>query len=161
MDTVKKSIEVDVPVSTAYNQWTQFEEFPKFMKGVEEVRQLSDRRLHWRAEFAGVKREWDAEIIEQMPDKRIAWRSTSGPTNNGLVMFESIDGDRCRVTMEVQYDPQGLLENVADKLGFLSRHVETELKDFKEFIESRGKETGAWRGQIFEKEQPPEHYAGE
>src|SRR5919206_4114871 len=146
--SIEKSIEVNVPVHTAYNQWTQFESFPEFMEGVEEVRQLDHQRLHWRARIGGKEKEWDAEIVEQQPDQRVAWRSLSGAANDGVVTFEPIDADTTRVTLALDYDPEGFLENVGDALGLVSRRVEGDLNRFKEFIESRGAETGAWRGEI-------------
>ncbi len=148
MARVEKSIDVDVPVRTAYNQWTQFEEFPHFMQGVEEVTQLDDKRLHWRANIAGKVEEWNAEIVEQTPDQRIAWRSTSGARNNGVVVFQPIDMNRTRLTLLIDYEPEGLVEKVGDLLGMVSGRVEGDLKRFKEFIESRGGETGGWRGSI-------------
>ena len=148
MATTQKSIEVDLPVSTVYNQWTQFEEFPKFMSGVESVTQLDDKRLHWVAEIAGAREEWDAEIIDQEPDSRIAWRAITGTTNDGVVTFESLGPDSTRVTLELDVEPEGLKEQIGERLGFVSKQVEGDLKRFKEFIESRGVESGAWRGQV-------------
>jgi uncharacterized membrane protein len=148
MAYVEKSIEVNVPVRTAYNQWTQFEEFPRFMEGVEEVHQLDDRRLHWRARIAGKTEEWDAEIVEQTPDQVVAWRSTTGAPNGGTVTFQPIDANTTRVNVRIEYDPQSFVEKAGDALGIVSRRVEGDLKRFKEFIESRGTETGAWRGEI-------------
>src|SRR5262249_50575385 len=145
---VDKSIVVDAPISTVYDQWTQFEEFPRFMEGVKEVKQLDDKRLHWRAEIGGKELEWDAEIIEQTPDRRISWRNTAGPYNEGIVDFVPMDGPRTEVRVIMAYDPKGVVENVGDLLGFLSGRVEGDLKRFKKFIESRGVETGAWRGEI-------------
>ena len=149
---IEKSIEVDVPVSTAYNQWTQFEEFPEFMEGVEEVRQLDSKRLHWVAKVAGQRKEWDAEIYDQVPDKIIAWRSTSGTLNHGSVRFEPVGVDKCRITLLMTYAPEGWVEKAADALGILSARVQGDLRRFKEFIESRGHETGAWRGTVSEGE---------
>jgi len=148
MSKVEKSIEVNVPLSTAYNQWTQFEEFPRFMEGIEEVRQLDDKRLHWRANIGGKREEWDAEIVQQVPDQRIAWRSTSGAPNSGVVTFESLATATTRVQLQLEYTPQGPAESVGDAMGLLSRRVEGDLQRFKEYIESRGAETGAWRGEI-------------
>ena len=148
MTTVNKTIELTVPLSTAYNQYTQFESFPQFMDGVESVQQLDDKRLHWKANIAGQEREWDAEITQQVPDQVIAWQSTSGKLNNGRVMFELIDDGHCRVTVQVEYDPQGLVETVGDKLGFVEGRVEGDLDRFKHFVEERGVETGAWRGEV-------------
>jgi len=146
MARVQKSIDVQVPVSTAYNQWTQFEEFPKFMEGVHEVRQLDDRRLYWKAEVGGREKEWEAEIQEQIPDTRIIWRSIDGETNAGVVTFEPAgDGQSARVHLEMSYSPEGFLEGVGDALGFVSRRVQGDLERFRDFIESRGVETGAYR----------------
>ncbi len=152
MAHVEKSVEVDVPVRTAYDQWTQFEEFPRFMEGVEEVRQLDDTRLHWKASITGKTEEWDAEITEQTPDQMVAWRSTSGAENSGAVSFASLGPNRTRVTVRIGYEPEGIVETVGDKLGFVSRRVEGDLGRFKAFIEQRGVETGAWRGEIHDGE---------
>lgn len=146
--TIEKSIDVAVPVSTAYNQWTQFELFPEFMEGVEEVRQLDDRHIHWRASVGGNEEEWDAEITAQIPDQRIAWRSISGKENAGVVTFHPVDPDTTRVTLQIVYEPEGVMENVGDALGVVDRRAEGDLERFKEMIESRGTETGAWRGEI-------------
>jgi uncharacterized membrane protein len=148
MSKIEKSIELEVPVRTAYNQWTQFEEFPQFMEGVESVHQLDDRRLHWRAEVGGKTVEWDAEITEQIPDTRIAWRSTSGARNAGVVSFFRISDHACRVTLQIDYEPEGVVENVGDMIGVLSRRVEGDLERFEKFIEERGVESGAYRGTI-------------
>jgi len=148
MVAIATSIEVNVPVRTAYNQWTQFEEFPKFMDGVIEVHQLNDRRLHWKAVLGGVEREWDAEIIEQIPDQRIAWKSMSGTLHEGIVTFEPVSNAKSMVRLHMAYDPQGIVETVGDEMGTVSMRVKDDLKRFKDFIESLGKETGAWRGTI-------------
>jgi uncharacterized membrane protein len=148
MAFVGKSIDVNVPVKTAYNQWTQFEEFPHFMEGVKEVRQLDDKRLHWKAKIAGKDEEWDAEISEQEPDHRIAWTNTSGAKNAGVVTFHYIEPSKTRVTLQMDYEPSGVTEQVGSALGFVERRIEGDLKRFKEFIEQRGTETGAWRGEI-------------
>jgi uncharacterized membrane protein len=148
MSTVEKSIEVNVPVNTAYNQWTQFEDFPKFMEGVKEVRQLDDTHLHWCANVGGKEKEWDAEITEQIPDQRIAWRSITGAPNGGAVTFLRISDDTTRVMVQMDYEPEGIVENVGDAVGVFSRRVEGDLERFKEFLESRGMETGAWRGSV-------------
>jgi uncharacterized membrane protein len=148
MSVVEKSIEVELPVSTVYNQWTQFEEFPQFMEGVEQVTQLDDTRLHWVAEIAGAKREWDAEIIDQEPDQRIAWRSLDGAGNGGIVTFEPAGAAATRVNLQMEFAPEGLAESIGDKLGFVSKQTEGDLKRFKSFVEERGGETGAWRGQV-------------
>src|SRR3954469_22417272 len=143
MERIEKSIEVRCPVHSVYNQWTQFEDFPKFMSGVKEVRQLDDTHVHWRAELWGKDKEWDAEIIEQVPDQRIAWRSTTPDTTNaGTVRFEPLGPDRTRVNLTMEYDPKGVVENVGDAVGVFSRRVENTVEDFKKFIESRGGATG-------------------
>jgi uncharacterized membrane protein len=148
MSTIEQSIDVEVPVRTAYNQWTQFEEFPKFMDGVVEVRQLNDTRLLWRTEIGGVDESWEAEITEQVPDMRIAWHSVTGARNAGVVTFHRLGDDKTRVMLQMDYDPQGVIENVGDALGAVSLRVKGDLQRFKEFIESLGSETGAWRGTV-------------
>jgi uncharacterized membrane protein len=153
MERVEKVIEVDRPLSTVYNQWTQFEEFPFFMEGVKEVRQLDDTHLHWRAEIWGKEKEWEAEITEQEPDKRISWKSVGGAENAGTVRFEPLDAERTRVRLVMAYNPEGLVENVGDALGIFTSRVETTVKDFKQFIEARGVETGAWRGEVGDSER--------
>jgi uncharacterized membrane protein len=145
---IEKSIEVDVPVRTAYDQWTQFEQFPRFMEGVTEVRQLDDRRLFWRAEIGGREKTWEAVIDEQIPDARIAWHATSGTRNAGVVTFHRLDDGKCKVMLQMDYDPEGFTENVGDFLGVASARVSGDLQRFKRFIEQRGTETGAWRGAI-------------
>ena len=146
MSDHQKSIVVDRPVTTVYNQWTQFEEFPQFMEGVERVTQLDDRRLHWVAEIAGTRREWDAEIVDQQPDRRIAWRSIDGTPNGGIVTFQP-EGNGTRVSLDLDVEPEGVIEKIGDKLGFVDKQAEGDLKRFKAFIESRGVETGGWRGE--------------
>ena len=153
MATVNESIEIDVPVSTAYNQWTQFEEFPKFMEGVESVRQLDDTHLHWVAEFRGQRHEWDAEITEQEPDRVIAWRALDGKYNSGRVRFEPLGEGRTRVDVELMWEPEGIKEELGSALGADSRRVKGDLERFKELVESRGVETGAWRGEVHQSER--------
>ena len=148
MSNITKSIDVNVPVRVAYNQWTQFEDFPHFMEGVEAVQQLDNKRLHWKANIAGKTEEWDAVITEQEPDMRVAWTSTTGAHNAGVVTFHKLDDHKTRVTLQMDYDPEGVVENVGDKLGFVGRRVEGDLERFKKFIEGRGQATGAWRGEI-------------
>ncbi len=148
MSTIEESVEVDVPVRTAYNQWTQFEEFPRFMEGVEEIRQLSDTRLHWKTKIAGVEREFDAEITEQHPDHRIAWRSVEGTQHAGVVTFHRLSDDRSRIMLQLDSEPESAVEKVGDALGILRRRVKGDLERFKAMIESRGAETGAWRGDV-------------
>jgi uncharacterized membrane protein len=148
MSNIERSIDVNVPVRAAYNQWTQFEEFPKFMEGVEEVKQLDDTHMHWRANIAGKEEEWDAVITEQTPDMRIAWTNTTGARNAGVVTFHRLADHKTRVMLQIDYEPQGVIENVGDALGFVERRVKGDLQRFKEFIEARQQETGAWRGEI-------------
>jgi uncharacterized membrane protein len=151
--TVRAEIMVDVPVRTAYDQWTQFEEFPKFMDSVHEIRQLDDKRLHWKADVFGKPVEWDAEITEQVPDQRIAWRSTTGKPNSGVVTFEQ-RGNRTRIVLEMTYTPEGPLEAVGDAMGAVRTEARGNLRRFKEMIEARGQETGAWRGTIADQGKP-------
>jgi uncharacterized membrane protein len=146
--STEKTIDVTVPIRTAYDQWTQFESFPQFMEGVEAVRQLDDKRLEWRAKVAGKTQKWTAEITEQTPDRVIAWRSTSGAENTGRVSFMAVDPMTTRVTVEIGYDPKGVVEKAGDAMGAMDRRVEGDLERFKQFIEERGAETGAWRGEI-------------
>ncbi len=148
MSKVERSIDVQVPVNTAYNQWTQFEEFPRFMSAVKQVQQLDDTRLRWSAEVAGKDKEWEARITEQLPDERIAWTSTEGARNAGVVTFHRISDDQTRIMLQLEIEPEGPIESVGDALGVLERQVQGDLERFKEFIESRGTETGAWRGQV-------------
>jgi uncharacterized membrane protein len=146
--TMEESIEVNVPVSAAYNQWTQFEDFPKFMEGVLEVNQVDDTHLHWRAKIAGKEEEWDAEITEQVPDKRIAWHSTSGAENSGVVSFHKISDSKTRIMLQIDYTPQDTVEEVGDAMGAIRMRTRGDLERFKKFIEEQGKETGAWRGTV-------------
>ena len=148
MPRFESSIDVDAPVRIAYDQWTQFEEFPRFMEGVEKVVQRDDKTLHWTAKVAGQTKEWTAEITDQTPDKRIAWKSTSGDENAGAVMFEPKGPDKTKITLKLDADPEGIVETVGANLGFLERRVNGDLKRFKEFLESRAVPTGAWRGEI-------------
>jgi uncharacterized membrane protein len=148
MGKVDAAIEVNVPVSTAYNQWTQFEEFPQFMEGVKQVRQLDDKTLEWTAEIAGDEETWRAEITEQEPDQRIAWHSVEGAKNAGVVTFHRIDDNTTRLMLQMEFEPEGAVEKAGDALGFPERRVQGDLERFKEFIESRGVESGAWRGRV-------------
>jgi len=153
MEHVEKTVEVNRPVSTVYNQWTQFEDFPYFLEGVKEVRQLDDTHLHWRAMIWGKEKEWDAEITEQEPDTRISWKSVSGAPNAGTVRFEPLGAESTRVRLVMAYDPDGAVENVGDALGLFSARVQQSVDDFKKFIETRTDETGAWRGAVSDSER--------
>ena len=148
MALIEKSIEVNVPVRTAYNQWTQFEEFPKFMEGVTQVKQLDSTHLHWKAQIAGKDKEWNAVITEQRPDERIAWKSTEGAKNAGVVTFHRLSDQNSKIMLQMDYEPEGVVENVGEALGAVSLRVEGDLTRFKEFIEARGRESGAWRGEV-------------
>ncbi len=149
MSRIEESIDVNVPVRTAYNQWTQFEDFPHFLEGVKEVSQITDTRLRWRAEVAGQEREWEAEITEQRPDERIAWTGFGQADNAGVVTFHRIDDNTTRVMLQMEFEPEDMKEKAADALGVVTGRVKGDLKRFKEFIESRGGvESGAWRGEI-------------
>jgi uncharacterized membrane protein len=151
LQTIEQSIEVNVPVSTAYNQWTQFEEFPSFMDGIESVTQLDDTHLRWVAEIAGKKHEWKAEITEQKPDERVAWRAEDGKTNAGVVTFHRIDDTKTRIMVQMDWEPEGAVESAGAAVGADDRRVKGDLERFKQLIESRGQESGAWRGEV---EQP-------
>jgi carbon monoxide dehydrogenase subunit G len=145
---VEKKLLVNVPVSVAYNQWTQFEDFPQFMGGVQSVTQLGDDRLEWVVEIAGVKRRWEARILEQVPDTKVAWAATEGATNAGAVTFEDLGGGQTSVRLSLEYEPEGLVEKVGDKLGVVENQAEKDLDRFKAFIEAEGYATGAWRGSV-------------
>ncbi len=148
MSLIEKSIELNVPVRTAYNQWTQFEEFPKFMEGVTEVKQIDDKRLQWKASIAGKEEEWNAEITEQVPDQRIAWTSRGGSMNAGVVTFHRLSDATSKMMLQLEYAPQGIVEKAADVMGLVTQRVEGDLRRFKTYIESRGQETSGWRGTI-------------
>jgi uncharacterized membrane protein len=153
MAEVKESVEVNVPVSTAYNQWTQFEEFPSFMENVESVTQLDDTHLRWIADVGGKRQEWRAEITQQVPDEIIAWRSLEGLENAGSVRFESLGADRTKIEASLTWEPEGIVEAAADRIGISERALSVDLGRFKELIEGRGVETGAWRGEVVEGER--------
>ncbi|WP_240780159.1 SRPBCC family protein, partial [Nonomuraea zeae] len=155
MSTIEHSEDVRVPVTVAYNQWTQFESFPEFMEGVDTVKQITDTRTAWVTEIAGIKREFEAEITEQHPDERIAWRSLDKPHQAGVVTFHHIDGNTTRVTLQMEYDPEGFVETAGDWLQLIRLRVVNDVKRFKAFIEARGGETGAWRGDV-----PGPHQSG-
>jgi uncharacterized membrane protein len=153
MAEVKESVEIEVPVSTAYNQWTQFEEFPQFMENVESVTQLDDTHLRWVAEVGGRRDEWKAEITQQEPDQVIAWRALEGRENSGRVQFEQLGPTRTRVDVTMTWEPEGFVESAADKMGVSDRAVKVDLERFKNLIERRGVESGAWRGEVVEGER--------
>ena len=148
MATIEQSIDVEVPVRTAYDQWTQFEQFPQFMEGVEEVRQSDDTHTHWRTKVAGKEKQFDAVITEQTPDQRIAWTSEGGPEHAGVVTFHRLDEAKTRVMLQMDYQPEGVAEKIGDALGLVERRVKGDLSRFKELIESRGAATGGWRGEV-------------
>ena len=148
MSNATKSIDVAVPIGMAYDQWTQFEMFPQFMDGVTSVTQVDDTHLHWKAKIAGVEKEWDAEISEQHPEERVAWHSTGGARSAGVVTFHRLDDDATRVTLQMEVEPDGPIENLGDWMGVLDRQVQGDLERFKDFIESRLAPTGAWRGNV-------------
>ncbi|UJW28420.1 SRPBCC family protein [Saccharothrix sp. AJ9571] len=148
MGSITKSVDVEVPIGTVYNQWTQFEDFPQFMEGVDRIEQLDDKHTRWEVSVAGVSRQFEATITEQHPEERVAWTSDSGPNHAGVVTFHRIADDTTRVTAQMDIDPEGFVEQAADKLGILDRRVQGDLDRFKTFIEQRQRETGAWRGDI-------------
>jgi uncharacterized membrane protein len=148
MSSIERSVEVDVPISTAYNQWTQFESFPQFMDGVEQIVQVSSTMTHWKTSIAGVTREFDAEITEQHPDERIAWQSVDGPHQAGVVTFHRLGDSRSKVMLQMDFDPEGLVEKAGDALHVVESRVSGDLKRFKSFIEARGVESGGWRGDV-------------
>jgi uncharacterized membrane protein len=148
MSTVEESIEVAVPVTTAYNQWTQFESFPQFMAGVERIEQTSDTMTHWVTKVGGVEREFDAKITEQHPDERVAWTSVDQPRQAGVVTFHRLSPDRTKVMVQMDFEPEGLVENVGDRLGVVTRQVKGDLERFKDYIEERGVESRGWRGEV-------------
>jgi uncharacterized membrane protein len=151
MSQVVETVDVDVPVRTAYNQWTQFEDFPQFMSGVESITQVSDTRNHWVTEIAGVRREFDTEITEQHPDERVAWKSVGGEVKHaGVVTFHRLADDSSRVTVQLDWDPEGFVEKAGAALGVDDHQVKADTKRFKKFVEERGTETGAWRGDVAE-----------
>jgi uncharacterized membrane protein len=148
MSTIEKSIDVNAPVQTVYNQWTQFEEFPRFMEGVEEVRQINDKDLQWQVNIGGQRKRFETVITEQIPDKRIAWRTRGGVENGGVVTFHRISDNLTRVMLQMEYQPEGFVEKAGDFLGVTSHRIQDDLERFKEFVEKRGVESGAWRGTI-------------
>jgi uncharacterized membrane protein len=148
MSTIEESIDIEVPVTAAYSQWTQFESFPQFMEGVERVDQQDDKHLHWVADIGGTRREWDAEITEQHPDHRIAWKALNQDGPDGVVTFHKLDETRTRVMVQMDYEPKGLVESAGSMIGVDNRRVRGDLESFKEFIEQRGAATGRWSGDV-------------
>jgi uncharacterized membrane protein len=155
--TIEKSVDVETPVRTAYNQWTQFESFPQFMEGVEQITQETPTRTHWKTRIGGVDREFDAEITEQHPDERIAWHTVDGPPHSGVVTFHRIDDRTTRVHLQMEYSPETLTEKAGAALGVVSTRIQGDLKRFKEFVEHRGAESGEWRGDVARPAQQGEH----
>ena len=155
MARIDKTIEAAVPISVAYNQWTQFEEFPRFMEGVEEVRQLDETRLHWVVKVGGERKEWDARILRQVPDQLLSWESEAGTVNSGTVIFKPLADGETEIEFHMEYQPEDFKEQVGGSLGFVSRRVEGDLERFKAFVEERGAETGAWRGEIIHGQERP------
>jgi uncharacterized membrane protein len=153
MPTIEQAIDVNVPLTTAYNQWTQFEEFPAFMEGVEQVRQVDDTHLHWVAEIGGHRHEWDAVITEQRPDERVAWRNVDGKDNAGVVTFHRISDDTTRIMVQLDYVPEGVVEKLGSAVGVPDRQVKGDLERFKRLVEDRGVETGGWRGEVDRRDQ--------
>ncbi len=148
MTTVEQSIEVAVPVTTAYNQWTQFTTFPQFMEGVDRIEQTTDTMTHWVTSIGGITREFDAKITEQHPDERVAWTSVDGPQQAGVVTFHRISPDTTKVMLQLDFEPEGIVETAGDKLGFVTHRIKGDLERFKDFIENRGSESGGWRGDV-------------
>lgn len=161
MARAASEIVVEAPLQQVYNQWTQFEEFPQFMSNVEHVKQLDDRRLHWKAKIGGQEVEWDAEIAEQVPDDKIVWKSVGGAMNYGLVRFDPVGANQTQVHLELSYEPEGVLQKAGDALGMVDRNLEEDLKNFKQFIEERGAATGGWRGEIQNPKAPGGHTDGQ
>jgi len=154
MSNIEESIEVSVPVRTAYNQWTQFEEFPQFMEGVEEVRQVDDTHLHWRTKVAGKEKEFDAKVTEQVPDERVAWTSEQGAEHAGVVTFHRIEENRTRVMLQMDIEPASAAEKVGDALGLAKKRVKGDLENFKQMLEARGEATEGWRGEVGQSSTP-------
>ncbi len=148
MSAIEQSIEVRSPLRAVYDRWTQFEEFPKFMEGISEVRQLDEKHLHWVAEIGGHRHEWDAEVTEQKPDERVAWRNTDGKDNAGVVTFHRIDDDQTRVMVQMDFVPEGIVEKLGNAIGVPERRVRSDLERFKELVENDGRPTSGWRGEV-------------
>lgn len=149
MAQVLDSIDVNVPVTVAYNQWTQFESFPHFLSFVDEITQVSDTLTHWKVTIAGAQREFDAEITEQHPDERVAWNSVGGEVNHaGVVTFHRLSDTESRVTVQIDWEAAGIVEKVGAALGIDDHAIKSDLKNFKKFIEDAHAATGAWRGDV-------------
>jgi uncharacterized membrane protein len=148
MSRIMEQIEVDVPVRVAYDQWTQFESFPQFMEGVDRVVQLDDKTLEWTASIAGKTKHWRAEILEQQPDQVVSWRATEGAQNDGAVRFEPLGPEKTRVMLQLDVEPEGVIEKTGDALGIVERRVKGDLERFRDFVEGRGQATGGWRGRV-------------
>ena len=148
MNTIEQSIDVEAPITAVYDRWTQFETFPEFMEGIEAIRQLDDRRLHWTAEIGGTRHEWDAEITEQHPEERVAWRNVDGKDNAGVVTFHKLGDDRSRIMVQLDFVPEGIKEKLGDKLGAPDRRVKGDLERFKDYVEGTGGDGQGWRGEI-------------
>jgi uncharacterized membrane protein len=146
--SVVESVDVEVPVATVYNQWTQFESFPEFMGGVDEIEQVDETHTHWKTTIGGIHREFDAEITEQHPDERVAWKSTDGTTHAGVITFHRLDANKTRVTAQIDWQPQNAVEKAGAAVGIDDRQVKADLARFKQYIEGRGTETGGWRGDV-------------
>ncbi|MET9954063.1 SRPBCC family protein [Streptomyces sp. NPDC006339] len=158
---VHDTIEVTAPLREVYDQWTQFEEFPRFMDGVEEVRQLDDRHCHWRTKVAGVTREFDTEIVDQLPDERISWRTVEGDIKQkGVVTFQRVDDTHTRVSLAMDVEPQSMVDKAGTALGVVDSRVEGDLHRFKEYMEDRDRATGGWRGRLKPADSPPESPPG-
>lgn len=155
MSTIEQSIEVAAPLRAVYDQWTRFEDFPRFMEGVEEVEQLDETHMHWVAAFGGSRHEWNAEITEQKPDERVAWRNTDGKDNAGVVTFHRLDDDRTRVMVQMDFVPEGVKEKLGSALGAPGRRVEGDLERFKDLIESQGGTGDGWRGEVKRSDERP------
>jgi len=153
VSTHTASVDVNRPIRVVYDQWTQFEDFPRFMEGVERIDQRDDTHLHWVIKIAGIEREFDATVTEQHPEERVAWKSDSGPDHAGVVTFHRLDDENTRVTTQMDVDPEGFVENVADKVGILKARVKGDLDRFKDFIESKPAPTGEWRGDVSRPDQ--------
>lgn len=148
MATIEESVDVQVPVRTAYDQWTQFEQFPSFMESVDQVQQEDDKHLRWVASIAGDRREWRAEITEQHPDHRVAWKALDAAGPHGVVTFHKLSDDETRVMVQMDYEPEGAKESLGSALGLDSHSVKRDLNSFKELIEQQGSASGAWRGNV-------------